>query len=70
MFPRGPIAQPGSELPAHNRLVPGSNPGGPIPFVPAPPPAGQFYNAENETLKKESLRDAHKISGGTTCVKR
>lgn len=31
---RGPIAQPGSELPAHNRLVPGSNPGGPIPFVP------------------------------------
>src|SRR6266446_3446416 len=28
----GPIAQPGSELPAHNRLVPGSNPGGPIPL--------------------------------------
>src|SRR3954470_12639987 len=26
---RGPLAQR-SELPAHNRLVPGSNPGGPI----------------------------------------
>jgi hypothetical protein len=35
MLLRGPIAQPGLELPAHNRLVPGSNPGGPIPFVPA-----------------------------------
>jgi hypothetical protein len=32
MLARGPIAQPGSELPAHNRLVPGSNPGGPIPL--------------------------------------
>src|SRR5579864_4700536 len=31
MYLRGPIAQLGSELPAHNRLVPGSNPGGPIP---------------------------------------
>src|SRR5580704_4604040 len=37
MHLRGPIAQPGSELPAHNRLVPGSNPGGPILFVPAAP---------------------------------
>src|SRR5713101_5674681 len=31
MYLQGPIAQLGSELPAHNRLVPGSNPGGPIP---------------------------------------
>src|ERR1700721_2229502 len=31
MLPQGPIAQHGLELPAHNRLVPGSNPGGPIP---------------------------------------
>ena len=31
MRSRGPIAQSGLELPAHNRLVPGSNPGGPIP---------------------------------------
>jgi hypothetical protein len=69
MFPRGPIAQPGSELPAHNRLVPGSNPGGPIPFVPAHLSGGRFYNAGNETLKR-TLRDAHNISGGTTCVKR
>src|SRR5580704_19093033 len=30
MRSRGPIAQSGLELPAHNRLVPGSNPGGPI----------------------------------------
>ena len=40
---RGPIAQPGSELPAHNRLVPGSNPGGPIPFVPAMPFEGPYH---------------------------
>jgi hypothetical protein len=33
---RGPIAQPGSELPAHNRLVPGSNPGGPTSSMPFP----------------------------------
>jgi hypothetical protein len=32
MNSEGPIAQPGSELPAHNRLVPGSNPGGPTPI--------------------------------------
>jgi hypothetical protein len=44
MFFRGPIAQPGSELPAHNRLVPGSNPGGPILFVPAQLSAGRSYD--------------------------
>jgi|HubBroStandDraft_1064217.scaffolds.fasta_scaffold16547_2 hypothetical protein len=47
----GPIAQPGSELPAHNRLVPGSNPGGPISFVPAAPsPAGfiMFHHHEQK----------------------
>ena len=53
MLLRGPIAQPGLELPAHNRLVPGSNPGGPISFVPAALSGQRIYEAENETLKKE-----------------
>ena len=51
MFLRGPIAQPGLELPAHNRLVPGSNPGGPIPFVPGELSAGRFCDPETDTEK-------------------
>src|SRR5271155_2492018 len=49
---RGPIAQPGSELPAHNRLVPGSNPGGPIQFVPAAPSDGACTKSKMNTQKK------------------
>ncbi len=64
---RGPIAQPGSELPAHNRLVPGSNPGGPIPFVPATPFDGLCRGI---IMTNKTLRDAHNFSGGTNCVKR
>ena len=52
MHPRGPIAQPGSELPAHNRLVPGSNPGGPILFVSALLNAGQVCISDHNTEKK------------------
>ncbi len=45
--PSGPIAQSGSELPAHNRLVPGSNPGGPTCYViqQAPPASGRQEDA-------------------------
>jgi hypothetical protein len=59
MFFRGPIAQPGSELPAHNRLVPGSNPGGPIPFVPAQLSAGRPYDPETDTEKNFARRAQH-----------
>jgi hypothetical protein len=51
MYFRGPIAQPGSELPAHNRLVPGSNPGGPIPFAAAASPAGP-HNQYGQTIAR------------------
>jgi hypothetical protein len=69
MHLRGPIAQPGSELPAHNRLVPGSNPGGPISFVPAQLSAGGLM-IPKQTMKRETLRVAHNFSGETNCVKR
>ena len=52
MHPRGPIAQPGSELPAHNRLVPGSNPGGPISFVSALLQRRTGLYSDNDTEKK------------------
>ena len=48
MHLEGPIAQPGIELPAHNRLVPGSNPGGPIPFVPAALPDGLYHDDQRK----------------------
>src|SRR5579884_1320396 len=50
----GPIAQPGSELPAHNRLVPGSNPGGPIRFASV---AGKVEQLRLELEKQQSELD-------------
>ena len=59
---RGPIAQPGSELPAHNRLVPGSNPGGPICsmlFVRKPAPSSDLgpVAALTGSLVEDALRE-------------
>ena len=54
---RGPIAQLGLELPAHNRLVPGSNPGGPISISLST--RQQNVSTKWTRLERVTLKSAH-----------